>query len=300
MSLSRLESLAYRMLGSIADAEDVVQEAQVRLLQLKQSEEAAAVENEQAWLFRVVTNLSLDRLRALRRAREQYPGPWLPEPVMTDQEAPEALTGLAEELSLGLLFVLERLSPLERVVFILREGFDLPFDDIAVMVDASAASCRQRYRRAREHLRDEPRFPAPAAAQGELLNRLLLAVAEKDSAAIVALFDADAVVYTDGGGVVSAAVRPVTDPRRIAQVLLHLAQKGIEEGGIDYTQTLLNGAPALLLSQNGVLHSTVQLEVRDNRILRLYVMRNPDKLTRVRLTPACTGRLGTRINVSVG
>lgn len=283
MSLSRLESLAYRMLGSVADAEDVVQEAQVRLLQHKQSGDAASVENEQAWLFRVVTNLCIDRLRVLRRTREQYPGPWLPEPLMTDQEAPEALAGLAEELSLGLLFVLERLSPLERVVFILREGFDLSFDDIAIMVDASAASCRQRYRRAREHLRDEPRYPAAAASQGELLNKLMLAVAEKDTAAVVALFDPDAVVYTDGGGVVSAAIRPVNDPQRIAQMILHLAQKAAQEGGVDYTQTLLNGAPALLLSQQGVVHSTVQIDVREGRILRLYVMRNPEKLSRVHL-----------------
>ena len=126
---SRLESLAYRLLGSMADAQDVVQEARLRLLQ-----QDRAPDNEQAWLFRVVTNIALDRLRAQRRQRETYPGPWLPEPVLTEASAPDALAGLAEELSVGLLLMFERLSPLERIVFVLREGFDLPFADIAALV----------------------------------------------------------------------------------------------------------------------------------------------------------------------
>ena len=141
MSLSRLEQLAYRMLGSVADAEDAVQEARLRLLK-----QDPAPQNEEAWLFRVVTNISLDKLRALKRQREGYPGPWVPEPLPTDE--PEGMAELAENLSLGLVMMLERLSPTERVVFVLREGFDLAFDDIGGIVDASPASCRQRFRRA--------------------------------------------------------------------------------------------------------------------------------------------------------
>ena len=274
MSPSRLESLAYRLLGSMADAQDVVQEAQLRLLQQTQQPD-----NEQAWLFRVVTNIALDRLRAQRRQRAAYPGPWLPEPVLTEADAPDALAGLAEELSVGLLLMLERLSPLERIVFVLREGFDLPFDDIAALSDSTAASCRQRYRRARDNLEGEPRFPSPPDAQRALLERLMLAVAEQNFDEVVALFSDDAVVYTDGGGVVSAAVRPVTEPARIAQVILHLAAKAQADGGIEYRPAWLNGAPGLLLLQKGALHSTVQIELRDDRITRVYVVRNPRKLT---------------------
>jgi len=273
VSPSSLESLAYRMLGSMADAQDVVQEARLRLLQ-----QDCAPDNEQAWLFRVVTNIALDRLRTRRRQRETYPGPWLPEPVLTEAGAPDALAGLAEELSVGLLLMFERLSPLERIVFVLREGFDLPFTDIAALTDSTPASCRQRYRRARANLSGEQRFPSPPETQRALLERLMLAVAERDFDQVVALFSEDAVIYTDGGGVVSAAVRPVTEPARIAQVILHLAAKTQAQGGIEYRPVWLNGVPGLLLEQNGALHSSVQIDVRDDRIVRVYVVRNPQKL----------------------
>ena len=156
---SRLERLAYRMLGSVADAEDVVQEAQLRLLRQEEKPE-----NEDAWLFRVVSNLSLDRLREQKRRREDYPGPWLPEPLPTGD--PDNVAELAEDLSMGFVLMLERLSPAERAVFVLREGFDLSFADIGAALDASAASCRQRYKRAKDHLQSpKPRARNDAAAQ---------------------------------------------------------------------------------------------------------------------------------------
>jgi RNA polymerase sigma-70 factor (ECF subfamily) len=277
MPLSRLEQLAYRMLGSVAEAEDVVQEARLKLLQ-----ELEPPDNEAAWLFRVVTNLSLDRLRRERRQRELYPGPWLPEPLLTESDSPAELTELAENLSLGLLLMLERLSPAERAVFVLREGFDLPFADIGELVDATPANCRQRYRRARRSLAGAPERVASADAQRELLDRLMVAVAERDLGRLVALFSEDAAVYADGGGVVSAAIRPVTDPARIAQVLLHLSAKAQREGGVEIERVYLNGSPGLILHQHGTLHSTMQIDCRDGRITNLYVMRNPHKLERLR------------------
>ena len=272
MSASRLEGLAYRMLGSVADAEDVVQEARLRLLK-----QAEAPDNEDAWLFRVVTNLSLDRLREQKRRREDYPGPWLPEPLPTGE--PDHIAELAEDLSMGLVLMLERLSPVERAVFVLREGFELSFADIGAALDASAASCRQRYRRAKDHLNTPtPRNPDDADAQQIMLERLLAAVAERDLDGLVSLFSEDCVAYADGGGVVSAAIIPITDPRRIAQVTMHIAHKLMQEGAVAFNWQALNGGPGLLVTLDGVLVSTVQLEVANGRVARLYIVRNPEKL----------------------
>lgn len=272
MSASRLEGLAYRMLGSVADAEDVVQEARLRLLK-----QAEMPDNEEAWLFRVVTNLSLDRLREQKRRREDYPGPWLPEPLPTGE--PDHIAELAEDLSMGLVLMLERLSPVERAVFVLREGFELSFADIGAALDASAASCRQRYRRAKDHLNAPvPSAPEDVDAQQDMLERLLAAVAERDLDGLVSLFSEDCVAYADGGGVVSAAIVPITDPQRIAQVTMHIARKLMGEGAVEFNWQALNGGRGLLVTLDGALVSTVQLEVIDRRIARLYIVRNPEKL----------------------
>lgn len=274
MSASRLEGLAYRMLGSVADAEDVVQEARLRLLK-----QTVSPDNEEAWLFRVVTNLSLDRLREQKRRREDYPGPWLPEPLLT--EGPEGIAELAEDLSMGLVLMLERLSPIERAVFVLREGFDLGFNDIGAVLESSPASCRQRYRRAKSHLAvDAPRKAEVRRPdeQQAMLEKLLSAVAERDMDALIALFAEDCVAYADGGGVVSAAIIPVTDPRRIAQVTLHIGQKLIGEGQVEFHWRSLNGGPGLLVTVDGALVSTLQLEVEGDQIQHLYIVRNPEKL----------------------
>ena len=272
MSASRLEGLAYRMLGSVADAEDVVQEARLRLLR-----QAQAPDNEDAWLFRVVTNLSLDRLREQKRRREDYPGPWLPEPLPT--EGPDQIAELAEDLSMGFVHMLERLSPVERAVFVLREGFDLSFDDIGAALNASASSCRQRYRRAKVHLQaPQPRNQESPDTQKAMLERLLTVVADRDLEGLIDLFSEDSVAYADGGGVVSAAIIPITDPRRIAQVTMHTTHKLMQEGEVGFHWQLLNGAPGLLVTLDGELVSTLQLEVVDGHIQSLYLVRNPEKL----------------------
>lgn len=268
---------AYRLLGSVADAEDVLQEARLRL-----HKQEPAPDNADAFVFRVVTNLALDRLRQQQRQRRLYPGPWLPAPLPTESPDGEALAELAEELSLGFVLMLERLSPAERVVFVLREGFDYSFDEIGELIGVSAAACRQRLRRARANLREEKRFTTPPAEQRDLLDKLLLAVAEEDLGGLVQMFSEDTVVFADGGGIVSAAIRPVTGPERIVQVIAHLARKAGSEGEITYEFIELNGGIGLLMRQDAQLHSCIQLDGADGVVTRLYISRNPEKMAHLR------------------
>ena len=233
-------------------------------------------------MFRVVTNLAVDLLRQRQRQRGRYPGPWLPEPLPTQSTDAEALAEFADELSLGFVLMLERLSPAERVVFLLRDGFDYAFAEIGELIGVSAAACRQRYRRARSNLNNAKRFATPPDEQRALLDRLLLAVAEEDLAALVRMFSEDSVVLTDGGGIVSAAVRPVIGRERIAGVLLHLSRKAFAEGDMSYEFIELNGGVGLLLRQHGHLHSCFQVEGTGGVVKRLFVSRNPEKLAHLR------------------
>ena len=274
VSSPRLKRLAYGMLGSVADAEDVLQDAELKLLGLEQPPD-----NREAFLFRVVTNLSLDKLRKLTRQRKSYFGPWLPEPIATPDPA-EPLE-LAEQLSLGFVLMLERLNPGERVVFVLREGFDFSFAEIADLLEVNEAACRQRFKRARSHLHGEQRFTTSATEQRELLENLLAAVQSGEAKNIIDLLSDGAVVLTDGGGVVSAAVAPVTDPQRIAQVTLFLAQKAEDDGELTFKYSHLNMGIGLVVYQAGALHSCVMVDGHDGRIDRIYVMRNPHKLERL-------------------
>ncbi|MCZ6655776.1 MAG: sigma-70 family RNA polymerase sigma factor [Gammaproteobacteria bacterium] len=274
MSSPELKRLAYSMLGSVADAEDVLQDAEVKLLQLPQPPD-----NADAFLFRVVTNLSLDRLRKLKRQRANYPGPWLPEPLTTPDPAEHV--ELAEQLSLGFVLMLERLTPGERVVFVLRQGFDFRFAEIAEVLEVSEATCRQRYRRAQSHLQGAKRFATPIAEQRQLLERLLAAVQTGEARNVVDLLSDTAVVLTDGGGVVSAAIAPVTDPQRIAQVTMFLAQKSAQEGELRFEYRNLNMGVGLLIYQAGSIHSCVLVDGDSGLIDRIYVVRNPHKLARL-------------------
>ena len=267
---ARLRNVAYRMLGSVADAEDVVAEARYRLLKRD-----APPDNESAFLMRVVTNLAVDKLRQRRRERDTYRGPWLPEPL--PMEPASDATALAEQLGIGFLLMLERLSPAERVVFVLREGFDYSFDEIAHLVGSSAAACRQRARRAKAHLAGEPRYTTTQAEQQLLLDALLRAVAQRDVGALVSLFSEDSVVLSDGGGLVSAAIRPVTGPERIAQVIMHLAGKE-DSQALQLAAVEVNGGVGIVLHEGGRPHSCVQVEGGQGVIRRLYIMRNPEKM----------------------
>lgn len=261
----------------MADAEDVVQEAQLRL-----HTQTPQPDNADAWLFRTVTHLALDRLRHEKVKRKHYVGPWLPEPIVDPEPDGAAVVEMAEELSLGFLFMLERLSPAERVVFVLREGFDLDFDEIGDLLDVTPSACRQRLRRARANLAREPFDVAPASEQRRLLAAMVSAVQARDLDRLVNLFSDDAVVYTDGGGVVSAAIVPITEPQRIAQVTLHLTQR-LETDVHSFESVLVNGAPGLAIFNAGELETVVCVDVADGQITRVYAMRNPNKLYNLRL-----------------
>ncbi|MFK7913323.1 MAG: sigma-70 family RNA polymerase sigma factor [Pseudomonadales bacterium] len=267
----RLKSLAYRMLGSVADAEDIVQEA---LLRLHTTEPKP--QSETAFLTRVVSNLSIDRLRRLKTEREAYPGPWLPEPWLDDDTAGLEQT---EGLSIGLLHLMETLSPAERIVYVLHEAFDYRYAEIAELINITPASARQRAHRAKTKLsRDGLPGAAPAAEQQTLLNNLMHRITNGDVPGLVALLQEDAVAYTDGGGIVSAALIPVSGRDRIAQVSMHLMQKVSSEGAIEMSFIAVNGGAGLLIMQNGAPHSLISAAVENGRATNLYVLRNPDKL----------------------
>jgi RNA polymerase sigma-70 factor (ECF subfamily) len=268
----RLVAFAYRMLGSRHDAEDVVQEAYSRL-----HERDVAADDPARYAFRVVANLCVDRLRAEQVRRRTYFGPWLPEPWL-EESSPVDVAELAEDLSVALLLLLERLSPGERVVFVLREAFDLKFDEIADVIGVTAAACRQRYARAKSHMKDAPRKPAPVDAQRNLLTRLVTAITEGSVANIVQLLSTDAVLISDGGGEVTAAIRPVHGVERIATVLAHTGQKALKEGALDVRFNNVNGGWGLTLLQHGKPHSCMTIAVDGDRIEAIFIMRNPKKL----------------------
>ena len=276
--MNKLTAVAYRLLGSVADAEDVVQDARLRLHQ-----QSPPPDTPDAWLFRTVTNLAIDRLRRARVERRDYVGPWLPEPVV--DAAADGATEVAEQLTLGFLLMLERLSASERAVFVLREGFDLSFDEIGEMLDVKPATARQRLRRARQNLAGEARFPCVPDEQRRLLDELLDAVAARDFGRVAALFSDDAVVYTDGGGVVSAALIPLTGPERIAQVTLHLAERSGMAGDprAEVRNVTVNGAAGIAILIDGALETLVTVDTEGGLITRAYAMRNPNKLYTARL-----------------
>lgn len=269
----RLLGLAYRMLGSRSDAEDVVQDAYMRFAG------AQDVRNHEAFLVTVVTRLCLDRLKSAQAQREVYVGPWLPEPVFDAEGlSPDAATELADDLSFALLLALDRLSPLERAAFLLHDVFDTPFPEIAAMLDRTEASCRQLASRARRAVRDNR--PAPARApdnHARLLQAFSEAVASGDVARLAALLREDAVALTDGGGRKTAARNPIIGPEKIARFFIGIAAKNAAHE-IRIEPALINGAAGTLLYLDGELDSTMSMAISGDKIAAIYIVRNPDKL----------------------
>ncbi len=273
-----LELLAYRFLGSIDEAEDIVQEARLRLLDL-----GYQPENPEAYLTRTVANLALDRLRHLKVERLAYSGPWLPQPVITDDDVTEKPVMVNQELGFGFMLMLEKLSAAERVVFVLREALGSRFREIGSMLGIETAAARQRYHRARRKLDSDSSEVTPSSEQKRLLEQMISTVSAGDAEGLVALMAEDAVLLADGGGEVSAAIRPVVDPRRIARVLVHLAGK--ETVAELYPELMpVNGGVALVLAGEGMIHACLLLEARQGLIRRLYVVRNPLKLGDLRVS----------------
>jgi RNA polymerase sigma-70 factor (TIGR02957 family) len=269
-----LLGLAYRLLGSYADAEDVVQEAWLRW------STADGVDHPAAWLRTVVTRLCLDELRSARVRREAYVGPWLPEPVHTADGAlgPLDTAELRDSLSLGFLLLLERLSPSERAVFVLREAFALPYDEVAQAVGKSAAACRQLHVRARSKLDGE--LPAPVRrGHRELLDRLLLAVAGADVAGVTALLADEAVLVSDGGGVVSAARRPITGADKVARFLVGIAARVPD--GTTMEEREVNGQECLVVRTGDRVTQVLAFIVDRDRVRSIQIVANPGKLSRI-------------------
>lgn len=275
----RLYSIAYRMLGTRADAEDVLQDAWLRW----QRADYAALKSAEAWLVTVVTRLAIDRLRAAKIEREAYVGWWLPEPLVElDERTPEAAAELASELSVAFLWVLERLSPEERAAFLLRRVFDHDYAEIASLLEKSEAACRQMVHRASEHLqREHPRFHVSKDAHCRILERFMQAAQAGDRGAIEALLASDAELVSDGGGKVPSFPKGIHGATRIARLYGHAPRKA--RGQLLYRLTWINGEPGLLRYIGGRLESAQAFVTDGARITAIYVVRNPDKLAGISL-----------------
>jgi RNA polymerase sigma-70 factor (ECF subfamily) len=266
----RLLGLAYRMVGTLADAEDIVQEAWLRW----QAADRVSVVRPQAWLTTATARLSLDRLRTLRRRREDYPGPWLPEPVVL-APGPEDVAELSESLTLGFLTLLDRLGPVERGVFLLAEVFGFSYSEVSATIGKSEVACRQIASRARRRLREIPGRSA-SATERRVVDELVLAVAQGDVATALARVAPDVVLITDGGHKRRAARRPVVGADRVVRFLTNLSRRAYL--GAQVLPSIINGDPGLIVSVDGVVDFAAAFEVEDDRVAAIWLVRNPDKL----------------------
>ncbi|PRX27019.1 RNA polymerase sigma-70 factor (ECF subfamily) [Paraburkholderia sp. BL18I3N2] len=273
----RLQKIAYRMLGSVAEAEDIVQDVWLRW----HATAREAIDNAEAWLVAVTTRMSIDRLRAAKIQREHYTGIWLPEPEMTDFPAtPEEATERADDVSVAFLVLLERLTPEARAAFLLREVFDADYDEVARAIGKTEAACRQLVSRAKAQLRDErPRSEVPRETHLRLLRTFVQALQRGDFHAINALLAEDAKLIGDGGGKVQSFPEPMVGGQRIAQLFYASSRRFGDALGVKLV--VLNGQWALLRFIEGKLESAQSFETDGERIVRIHVQRNPDKLARI-------------------
>ena len=269
----RLFGLAYRMLGSRADAEDLLQEAYLRWHQA----DRGTIENAEAWLVTTTTRLAIDRLRRLKTEREAYKGPWLPEPIV-GPAPPDRHLDLADDLSIAFLALLERLAPEERAALLLHEVFDVGYPEIAGVLGKTEAACRQIVHRARERVRgNRPRFAATDAAKAALLKRFTAALDARDEGTLLTLFAPDATWTADGGGKVGASPYPIAGADRIVKLVLGLREKfWAADRVLEIGQ--VNGESALCVRDGDRLVATLSFDTDGDRILAVYAVVNPDKL----------------------
>jgi RNA polymerase sigma-70 factor, ECF subfamily len=271
----RLFGLAYRMLGSRADAEDIVQETYVRWHQAARD----SVESPEAWLVTTTSRLAIDRLRRLKTEREAYTGPWLPEPIVTQPPPPDRDLDLAADLSIAFLTLLERLAPEERAAFLLHDVFDVGYREIAAVIERSEAACRQVVHRARERVRgDRKRFDVTESVKAGLLKQFLSAMEARDEQALLELFAPDATWTADGGGKVGAAPRPIVGADRIARLVIGLRTKFWAHDRVLEIATV-NGEPGLAIRDGARLTATLSIVTDGERIVDVYAVVNPDKLS---------------------
>ncbi|HEX6536421.1 MAG TPA: RNA polymerase sigma-70 factor [Gemmatimonadaceae bacterium] len=271
---TRLFGIAYRMLGQVQDAEDLVQETFLRWQQRSPTED---IREPEAWLVTVLTRLAIDRLRHAAAERAVYIGPWLPEPIASDRLAPDREVEVASDLSLAFLVLLERLGPEERAAFLLREVFDSGYDEIARTLERSEAAARQVVHRARERVREaRARFPVPPDAKERLLRSFLRAIEADDKEAMLAVLAPEATFTSDGGGKVRAARRPVRGAERIARMLSGIERKF--HWPFRYRLGHVNGEPALIQFRGDALFAVSCIDTDGERIRAVYRVMNPDKL----------------------
>jgi len=264
----RLIRIAYRMLGSVADAEDVVQDAWLRW----QGADRAAVLEPEAFLRRIVTRLSLDVLKSARHRREIYIGPWLPDPVIEDED-------IADDVTLPLMLALERLSPLERAAFLLHDVFGLGFDEVAATLGRDSAACRQLATRARAHVRAErPRFAVPRERGIEIAQAFFTASRSGDMAGLSALLAADVAMHSDGGGIRPAAPEVILGADHVLKLLKGLAVLIARHGSALLRYGQVNGLPGFVTREADGMVQTTAFDIRDGRIAGIYIQRNPEKL----------------------
>ncbi len=276
----KLFGVAYRMLGSATEAEDVVQDAWLRYDAVAKD----SIRSPEAFLTTIVTRLCLDRLKSARATREEYVGPWLPEPLLTDGRAgPEQSAALAESVSLAFMVLLETLTPEERATFLLREIFEYDYESIAEMLKTTPANCRQLFHRAKVHLQDrKPRFREDTRRKHELVGRFLAALRDGDAAGFTSVLTADVALWSDGGGKVLAARRPIFGRDHVIQLMVGI-RRTASSMGYDLTQLAMqivdvNGELALALRLAGRVDSIYTFEFAADGITALRIIRNPDKL----------------------
>lgn len=275
---SLLLSIAYRMTGRVTEAEDLVQEAFFRLERARQS--GVVVESPRAYLAAITTRLAIDHQRSARARRETYVGTWLPEPIVANlRDGPEQMAELSDSLSMAFLVLLESLSPVERAVFLLREVFDYPYEDIASIVDKSEVNCRQIFARARQHLDGhQVRYEASIEQSEALLRSFIAAARDGDLDQLVALLAPDAVLYGDGGGKANAIREPLNGRDRIAAFLIALFKRA-PRLGVRVEAVLVNGGPGIIAHDpDGKIVSVFSLDVLDGVIQTVRGIVNPDKL----------------------
>lgn len=272
-------SIAYRMVGSVTEAEDLAQEAMLRF-------HRSDVESPRAFISAVTTRLAIDHLRSARVRRETYVGPWLPEPLLTDPApGPGERAELADSLSQAFLVLLERLTPTERAAFLMREVFGHEYAEIGRMLARSEGSCRQLVSRARRHVDAErPRFEADAAKRQELTARFIEAIEEGDTEGLTGLLAADAVFMSDGGGKATAARKQLHGAARVARVLVGIARSRVRLfDDVGDRAVWVNGQPGLILFENGHIGSVMALDIADGQVQAVRVMRNPEKMSHLDL-----------------
>ncbi|WP_409428546.1 RNA polymerase sigma-70 factor [Mycobacterium sp. SMC-11] len=271
-----LFTIAYEILGSATESDDVLQDSYLRWAEV----DPADVRDAKAYLAQLVTRQALNALRAGARRREEYVGPWLPEPLLLDEREPDADLLLAESVSTAMLVLLETLSPDERAVFVLREVFGFDYDEIAAAVDKSVPAVRQVAHRAREHVQARrPRFtPADPAQTDRITAEFMAAAAGGDLATVLSMLAPDVAYTADGGGKASAARRPVVGADKVARAVIGLLRQGMQLPEVRVEMVVCNAAPAVLFYSAGRLEGAITVEIVDGLITNFYAMRNPDKL----------------------